>query len=284
MRASTRARTHTATHTQIQAQHADESARGEIEPFLARTHTHRTYRARARTHFKTYAHAHSRTCRHSQAPTAQVRVLTCACAWSVRVHSLGTRHTNKRTASRARARSHTHSHTRARAGRYDARRLRPRPLSAAPRPRKIRASPSAPTSLLPLRVDGRPSYTIQCLHLGDLVQRCLGKNLTRCVDGARAAATARTATSYGRWHCTARAASIGNGAVDGSWSAGAAAAYQRGDRSWHKADSDTSRSQHNGIDAGVCGWVCACPSGCQCVGERLGASVCQSVCACTQFG
>jgi hypothetical protein len=40
VRASTRARTH--THTHIQAQHADESARREIEPFLVRTLTHRT--------------------------------------------------------------------------------------------------------------------------------------------------------------------------------------------------------------------------------------------------
>jgi hypothetical protein len=96
------------------------SARGEIEPFLARTLTHRTQRARSRTHFKTYVHAHSRTCKHSQAPTTQVRVLTCACARSVPVHSLGTRHTNKRAASRARAHTHTATPARAQAGKMRA--------------------------------------------------------------------------------------------------------------------------------------------------------------------
>ena len=45
VRASARAH----THTHIHAQHADESARGEFEPLLARTLTHGSKRARART-------------------------------------------------------------------------------------------------------------------------------------------------------------------------------------------------------------------------------------------
>ena len=135
--AQARARAH--THTQIQAQHAGESARGEIEPFLARTLTHRTQRAHK------HISKHTRTRTAGRAGTARHPRHRCVCSHARARGVCACTHSVLDTRTSAPPHMHVRPLTHTRAGRYDARRLRTRPLSAAPRPRKIRTSRSAPT-------------------------------------------------------------------------------------------------------------------------------------------
>ena len=130
----------------------------------ARAHEHTSKHTRTRTAGRAGTARHPRhRCVYSHARARGV----CACTHSV----LDTR-------TSAPPHMHVRPLTHTRAGRYDARRLRTRPLSAAPRPRKSGHPEVRLLSFCHSESMAGHRTQCRCLHLGDLVKRCLEKNLT----------------------------------------------------------------------------------------------------------
>ena len=174
----------------------------------ARKHTHiRRYKPSMRTRARAaksshFSHAHSRTERNPRAHehiSKNTRTRTAGRAGTARhprhrcvyshararrvcacTHSVQDTQTSAPPHVHVRAHTRTHSHTRARAGRYDARRLRPRPVHAAPLRGREKSGHPKVRLLSFCHSESMAGHRTQyrCLHRGVLVKRCLGKNLT----------------------------------------------------------------------------------------------------------
>jgi hypothetical protein len=116
VRASARAH----THTHIHAQHADESARGEFEPLLARTLTHGSKRARARTfHARATKHISKNTRTRTAGRAGTARHTRHRCVYSharargvcARTHSVLDTHKQAHRLACTCALTHTHTAT-----------------------------------------------------------------------------------------------------------------------------------------------------------------------------